>query len=145
MTTRTDNDLRLKLYRSYVMMSRRLAEDDQDLDRRFDKIMDDIDRQNRPAPIAAAIRRLGDARHAAAGTGRGLITSKLVKSGAAGLGMAIVAATTRVVADVVNVMIAATAGAAAVLAVTALTDRLPARRRRARRRERDSIAPTPAE
>ncbi|MDQ1033540.1 hypothetical protein QF035_011209 [Streptomyces umbrinus] len=144
MTTRTDNDLRLKLYRSYVMMSRRLAEDDQDLDRRFDKIMDDIDRQNQPAPIAAAIRRLGDARHAAAETGRRLIASKLVKS-AAGLGMAIVTATTRVVAGVINVMSAATAGAATALAVTALTDRFPARRRRARRRERDTIAPTPAE
>lgn len=48
MTTKTDDDLSLRLYRSWLIMRSRLSADREDLDRRFDKIMSEIDRESEP-------------------------------------------------------------------------------------------------
>ncbi|MER6425491.1 hypothetical protein [Streptomyces sp. NPDC001137] len=138
METRTDNDLICGLYRPYLALTRAVAADEDDLDRRFDHIMDKVAQQPQPHPPTARPRPA----HLA--PGRRLFTH-LAASTLAGAGVAVAGGATRLMTGVVNFVVITVAAAVTVFAVTAVGDHCVARHKRTADTEHDAMAPSPLE
>ncbi|MFF3326443.1 hypothetical protein [Streptomyces sp. NPDC002889] len=141
MTTTTDNDLALKLYRSWVVMKIRLSANREDLDRRFDSIMSEIDSEQEPPLFSTAKRLVGAACRHGVHAGWRFVQSQLVKVGALGAGAAAVGGyMTLRIEGALNFMVVPLAGIAIAMGGTVLMEP----RRRGRAAKRDSVPSTAA-
>lgn len=139
MTTKTESNLAVKLYRSYVVMRIRLSADQDDLNKRFDRIMHEIECERESSRRMQGASRLRSALHAGTGAGRRLVRSQRAKISVVGAGAAAVGAyMARNIEGLLNLMVPV-AGIAIALGGTLLMEP----RRRLRPRKRDSMT-TPA-
>lgn len=142
MASKTDNDLALVLYRCYKTLQKRLASDEKDLDRRFDKIIADIDSQNRRTVLS----RIGELRCIACirNTLRSVRTSALGQAGTGGAAAALAAKLTQYAQGWASVAVTTVTGAVTAVAVVAIIDaRKPKRRPGRSRRRTEEATPTP--
>lgn len=97
MTISTKHPLASTLYRYYQVLQKRLANDDNDLDERFDAIMAGIDakesRQENPTRTSAARRRMSEALRGGAAATAAVVVAKFTNSvqGAVSLALAVAA------------------------------------------------------
>lgn len=138
MTTKTENDLSLKLYRSWVVMKIRLSADREDLDRRFDSIMSEIDREQEPQLLTATKHLLRAGYRRGLNLGRRLVQLQMIKMGALGAGAAGVGGYMSMrIEGALNLMVVPLAGIAIAMGGTALMGP----RRRGRAAKRESVTP----
>ncbi|AZQ32104.1 hypothetical protein EJ357_47735 [Streptomyces cyaneochromogenes] len=142
MASKTDSDLARVLYRYYMTLQARLAGDEKDLDRRFDKIISDIDRQNR----RTALSRISSGRCIACVSTalRSARTTTLGQAGAGGAVAALAAKLTQYAQGLASLALTAVTGAVAAVAVAAIIDaRKPKRRPGQSRRRTEEATSTP--
>jgi hypothetical protein len=136
LTTKTDNDLSLKLYRSWVVMKIRLSANQEDLDRRFDSIMSEIDSEQESGPLSTAKRLVDAACRRGVHASWRFVQSQMVKMGALGAGAAAVGGYMSLrVEGALNLMMVPLAGIAIAMGGTVLMEP----RRRGRAAKRDSV------
>ncbi|MER6563146.1 hypothetical protein ABT300_36515 [Streptomyces sp. NPDC001027] len=140
MASKTDNDLALVLYRFCKKLQVRLAGDEKDLDRRFDEIMAEIDRQKRQMVRSGLGRSTGIAcARTVVGSVRTAVLARTAASGAVG---ALAAQLTQGTQGWISAALAALTGAATAAAVVVLIDiRKPNDRSgRSRRRAEETVS-----
>lgn len=142
MASKTDSDLARVLYRYYMTLKTRLASDEKDLDRRFDKIIADLDRQNRRTALSrmSSLRCIACLRTAL----RSARTTALGQAGAGGAVAALAAKLAQYAQGLASVALTAVTGAVAAVAVAALIDAgKPKRRPGHSRRRTEEATSTP--
>jgi hypothetical protein len=139
--SKTDNDLALMLYRCYRSLQARLADDEDDLDRRFDTIMENIERQQR-RDARSKRARLHCAAHL-----RNLMrcarTSALGQATTGGAAAAMSAKLTQFAQGWVSLGVTMATGALTAVAVVAVIDVRSLKRTGRSRRRREDPAPSP--
>ncbi|MFJ9968562.1 hypothetical protein [Streptomyces avermitilis] len=141
MVSKTDNDFALVLYRCYRTLQARLAGDEKDLDRRFDKIIADIDRQKRRTFLKRAgelqcVARMRSAMRCAR-------TSPLGQVSIGGAAAGLVAKLAQYAQGWAGVAVAMAIGALTAGAVVAIIDIRGLKRSGRSRHRREEAAPTP--
>ncbi|MDQ1041816.1 hypothetical protein [Streptomyces sp. V4I2] len=135
-----DNDLTLRLFRPYLALKRGVTADEEDLDRRFDAIMDNVARKQ-ASPRTAAPRPSRCICRAASHVGR-RIAAHLAKGTVAGAGVAVAGYTARMVADVASLAVITVTAVVTVFAVTAVGDHYEMRHKRTADTEHDVVTST---
>lgn len=138
-STKAENDLKIKLYRNYVALRLRLAGDEADLDRRFDKIVTGISQRRQPRDVMWA-RGLRRTARRTCSTLEWLLTATTTKMAVAGAGAAVIGKATHFAHGLVNIGVAALAGALAATALAVLADPRSLRRRSTARRARSDVS-----
>ncbi|MER5199829.1 hypothetical protein AB0E04_47745 [Streptomyces sp. NPDC048251] len=141
MVSKTDNDLALMLYRCYRSLQARLGDDEDDLDRRFDKIMENVGRQQR-RDARSKCASLHCAAHLSALMRRAR-TSALGQAGTGGAAAAVTAKLTQFAQGWVSLGVAMATGALTAVAVVAVIDVRSLKRTGRARRRREDPAPSP--
>lgn len=141
MVSKTDNDLAPLIYRYYLILQKRVAGSEEELDRRFDNIIDSIERQKKQNTRSKCVKMI----HASCMSGvmRNVRTSALGQISASGACAALAAKLTQCAQGWANLAAAVATGTLTAVAVVAVMDARSLKRCGRTRRRREDATPSP--